>query len=246
MSTSISTSTTSTSISTSANLSLKYRHKYLVVNNSDDGDYKLHQGYRQPPPTRQHRLRIAGRRRGTYRRHAVLTDGTRHLPTTLPARSMSGPPEFPVEIAASVWINVSAAGFAFDFSFATAPSHQKNVINKCDMIHCVRGRIGGGEGGGGSQSALRIKSGLEKGPFFFKRQLPPAFCPPPSPPSILGIGWVGVGWQRHCCTTCRSLCDLDNQGTVFFGTGGGGSVTAGDRVVDHSCGVESLHSAQEE
>ena len=28
------------------------------------------------------------------------------------------------------------------------------------------------------------------------------------------LGWVGVGWQRHC-KTCRSLRELDNQGTVF-------------------------------
>ena len=37
-----------------------------------------------------------------------------------------------------------------------------------------------------------------------------------SPPrSSLYIGWVGVHWQRHC-KTCRSLRELDNQGTVFF------------------------------
>ena len=29
------------------------------------------------------------------------------------------------------------------------------------------------------------------------------------------IGWVGVGWQRHC-KTCRSLHELDNQGTYLF------------------------------
>ena len=32
---------------------------------------------------------------------------------------------------------------------------------------------------------------------------------------ILCIGWVSVGWQRHC-TTFRSLLELDNQGTFFF------------------------------
>ena len=29
------------------------------------------------------------------------------------------------------------------------------------------------------------------------------------------IGWVDVGWQRHC-KTCRSLRELDNQRTFFF------------------------------
>ena len=29
------------------------------------------------------------------------------------------------------------------------------------------------------------------------------------------VGWVGVGWQRHC-KTCRSLRELDYQGTYLF------------------------------
>ena len=36
-----------------------------------------------------------------------------------------------------------------------------------------------------------------------------------SPSPLLYIGWVGVGWQRHG-ETCRSLRELDNQGTFFF------------------------------
>ena len=32
---------------------------------------------------------------------------------------------------------------------------------------------------------------------------------------LLFIGWIGVGWQRHC-KTCRSLRELDDQGSVFF------------------------------
>ena len=28
------------------------------------------------------------------------------------------------------------------------------------------------------------------------------------------IGWVGVGWRRHC-ETCRSLREIDNQGACF-------------------------------
>ena len=43
--------------------------------------------------------------------------------------------------------------------------------------------------------------------------------PPQSPPYIIFIciGWVGVGWQRHC-KTCRSPRELDDQGTnIFFG-----------------------------
>ena len=50
--------------------------------------------------------------------------------------------------------------------------------------------------------------------------------PPPWP--ILYIGRVGVGWQRHC-KTCRSLHELDHQGTVFW-LCSGGSITAGGRV----------------
>ena len=32
---------------------------------------------------------------------------------------------------------------------------------------------------------------------------------------ILCIGWVGIVWQRYC-RTCRSLLELDNQGTLFL------------------------------
>ena len=39
----------------------------------------------------------------------------------------------------------------------------------------------------------------------------------PSPPYI---GWVSVGWQRHC-KTCRKLRNLGNQGTFFFFLFGG-------------------------
>ena len=37
----------------------------------------------------------------------------------------------------------------------------------------------------------------------------------PAPWPIFYIGWVGSGWQRHC-TTCRSLHELNHQGTFFF------------------------------
>ena len=36
-----------------------------------------------------------------------------------------------------------------------------------------------------------------------------------APPLLLYIGWVGVGWQRHC-KTYHSRRELDNQGTAFF------------------------------
>ena len=34
-------------------------------------------------------------------------------------------------------------------------------------------------------------------------------------PPLFYIGWVGVRWHRHC-KTCRSLRELDNQGTILF------------------------------
>ena len=37
--------------------------------------------------------------------------------------------------------------------------------------------------------------------------------PAPAPYTLL-VGWVGVGWQRHC-KTCRLLIEIDNQGTDF-------------------------------
>ena len=48
------------------------------------------------------------------------------------------------------------------------------------------------------------------------------------------IGWVGVLWQRHC-KTCRSLHELGQQGTVFFG---GRSQLAVE--LDHLRGVETF------
>ena len=54
-------------------------------------------------------------------------------------------------------------------------------------------------------------------------------------------GWVGVGWQRHC-KTCRSLLELDNQGTSL--SFGGRSQLVVE--LDHLCGVVTLYSAQGE
>ena len=64
--------------------------------------------------------------------------------------------------------------------------------------------------------------------------------PPPDTPPPIYIGRVGVGCQRHC-KTCRSLGELDNQGTVVF---------FGDRSklvvqLDNLCEVKNLYSAQE-
>ena len=51
----------------------------------------------------------------------------------------------------------------------------------------------------------------------------------PPPPSLLHIGWVGVGWQRHCKTLC-SLRELGNQGTSSFFSFFRRAVTTGCRV----------------
>ena len=58
------------------------------------------------------------------------------------------------------------------------------------------------------------------------------------------IGWVSVGWQRHC-QTCRLQRERDNQGTyhcLFLG----GRRNWRPNFVHHLCGVENLHSAQGE
>ena len=52
------------------------------------------------------------------------------------------------------------------------------------------------------------------------------------------IGWVGVGWQRHCCKTCRSLRELDTQGTYRFLAARGAVAAAGGRVRPFVRGVE--------
>ena len=44
---------------------------------------------------------------------------------------------------------------------------------------------------------------------------PPIHVRPRAPWPILCIGWVDVGWRRRC-NTCRSLHELDHQGTVFL------------------------------
>ena len=64
-----------------------------------------------------------------------------------------------------------------------------------------------------------------------------------SPFSTLYLGRVGVGWQRHC-RTCRSLLELDSQGTVLFCSFGGRSQLAVQ--LDHLCWVETFYSAQGE
>ena len=61
-----------------------------------------------------------------------------------------------------------------------------------------------------------------------------------APPPLLYIGWVGVGWQRHC-KTCRSLRELDNQGTVFCFFGGRPHLVV---ELDHLCEVNDIYSAQ--
>ena len=59
----------------------------------------------------------------------------------------------------------------------------------------------------------------------------------PPPYYIPGIGWVGVSWQQHC-KTCRSLHELDRQGTELGGFWR--SITAGDRVRSFVRGGELL------
>ena len=61
----------------------------------------------------------------------------------------------------------------------------------------------------------------------------------PPLPRLFYLGWVGVGWQRHC-RTCRSLRELDNQGTSFFFGGHPQLVVE----LDHLCEVHNLYSAQ--
>ena len=60
---------------------------------------------------------------------------------------------------------------------------------------------------------------------------------------IYVIGWAGVGWQLHC-KTCRSLHELNRQGTLFFFFFGGQSQLAVE--LDHLCGVANVYSAQGE
>ena len=60
-----------------------------------------------------------------------------------------------------------------------------------------------------------------------------------TPPPLLYIGWVGVGWQRHSKTR-RSLREVDNQGTVFFLFRGGGSRPQRVVELDHLCEVNNL------
>ena len=76
-------------------------------------------------------------------------------------------------------------------------------------------------------------------PAFVHRGFP--FTPPFAPPSpCIYIGCVRVGWQRHCCKTCRSLRELDNQGTIFFFFGGRPQLVV---ELDRLCEV-NLYSAQ--
>ena len=66
-----------------------------------------------------------------------------------------------------------------------------------------------------------------------------------NPPPLLYIGWVGVGWQRHF-KICRSLRELDNQGTAFFSSfffGGRSQLVV---ELNRSCEVNNLYSAQVE
>ena len=71
--------------------------------------------------------------------------------------------------------------------------------------------------------------------YFFKFKL--------TSPPIISMGWGGVGWQRHCCKTCRSLHELDRQGLVFvFLFFCGRSQLAVESY--HLCGEKNFHSAQ--
>ena len=63
---------------------------------------------------------------------------------------------------------------------------------------------------------------------------------PPTPPSPYYIGWVGVGWQRHC-QTCRSLREPDTQGTASLFFGGRSQLVV---ELDRLCEVNNLYSAQ--
>ena len=57
------------------------------------------------------------------------------------------------------------------------------------------------------------------------------------------LGWIGVGWQRHC-KTYRSIRELDNQGTQRFVLFFLSLQLAVE--LDHLCGVESLYTVQGE
>ena len=57
---------------------------------------------------------------------------------------------------------------------------------------------------------------------------------------IYYMGWVGVGWQRRC-KMCRSLRELDNQGTLFLFFRRSPWLPV---ELDHLCGVQNLTSAQ--
>ena len=73
------------------------------------------------------------------------------------------------------------------------------------------------------RSALQYDTGMLYATLLCCHPPPPCFNAPPYIYNIYivyiytskYIGWVGVGWQRHC-RTCRSLRELDNQGTYFF------------------------------
>ena len=45
---------------------------------------------------------------------------------------------------------------------------------------------------------------------------PIEYTPPLQSLSLFYRRWVGVGWQRQRCKTCRSLLELDNQGAALF------------------------------
>ena len=63
--------------------------------------------------------------------------------------------------------------------------------------------------------------------------------PPALPRAQIYVGWIGVGWQRHCAIF-RPIFELDSQGTAFcvFWR----SVTAGDHV--RSLEGNDLYSTQ--
>ena len=83
-----------------------------------------------------------------------------------------------------------------------------------------------------SRSQVPKKGDVKNHVFFCHRTSPP--------PPLFCIGWVGVGWQRHCIT-CRSLRELDNQSAVFCFFGGRPKLVV---ELDHLCEVKNLYSTQ--
>ena len=76
-----------------------------------------------------------------------------------------------------------------------------------------------------------------------ERCMPPFLFAVFPPPPLLFLGWVGVGWQRHC-KPCRSLLELQTTRVLllFFFLFCGRSQLVVE--LDHLCEVKNLYAAQ--